>query len=79
MSDEPLLPNGYTIEQTMSCTNRGKQKGFKNKGGCSCQAKNRETVWRCSLHTLCTMNRYSKNQEETICSTCNNVSPKEPT
>jgi hypothetical protein len=78
MSEDPIMPNGYTLNQITSCEHRGKQKGFKNKGtGCSCNAKHRENLYRCALHEYCTVNRYSKNQEAEgihICVTCKNVS-----
>jgi hypothetical protein len=78
MSDDPIMPNGYTLSQIMSCEHRGTKKGFKNNGGgCSCNSKNRETLFKCALHEYCTVNRYSKTQTDWICVTCNDVKPKE--
>lgn len=72
--DEPTMPNGYTLPQIMSCVHRGQKKGFKGKGtGCSCNAKHREDLYKCSLHGMCTVNRYAKNQTDWICTTCTDV------
>jgi hypothetical protein len=75
MSD-PLMPNGYTLQQITDCEHRGVKKGFKAKGtGCTCQSKHREQLYACDLHGSCTMNRYSKDQTEWICTTCTDVKP----
>jgi hypothetical protein len=71
---EPIMPNGYTLPQIMSCEHRGAKKGFKAKGtGCTCNAKNRTELYKCSLHGECTLTRYSQNQTEWICTTCADV------
>lgn len=78
---DPKLPNGFTLSQVESCVHRGDKTGFKTKnGGCSCNSKNRESIYTCALHEFCSINRYDKKQTEWVCSTCEDVTlPEEPT
>jgi hypothetical protein len=78
VSEDAIMPNGFTLSQVNSCTNRGKSKGFKSNGkGCSCNRKGRETLYKCSVYGSCTVQQYNKNQQEQVCVQCPSVVPGE--